>query len=312
MKYLKPHEIDSYVVSAYNKMDCERMGALPKENAEWNISGGSRIVKLYGEITHYVEERKISSIKILNLSGINEGKPDIVLFDLLAEKFGRDAISWSIVDHPLSETFSNPTIASWLDSRAIHRIPADFRDANFSLNVRDADIVLCTEIAEHLDYSVFICLLRHCRDALRPGGRLLITTPNAVFVLHRVLFALGQWDFLHHMDSPENVDHGILGHIMYYDKRRLSRILSDLSFVDIHAFTFNSGHGPGEFKNGFTRFAAISLRALSKLLPNSGQVLFLSAERAGAQDGESDERRPARTSGVGASSAGVATDLSTG
>src|SRR5262249_21379498 len=143
-----------------------------------------------------------------------------------------------------------------------------------------ADVVLCTEILEHLDYSIGIDLLRCAEKSLRPGGQLIITTPNAVYLGHRVLFALGKWDFLHHMDEPEHVDQGVTGHTIYYDGQRLSRLLRNLGFVNITVKTFNAGHGPGEFRNVLTRTAAITLRLASRFVPQSAQVLLASAERA--------------------------------
>ncbi len=190
---------------------------------------------------------------------------------------GERRLAWSIVDHPLSDTFASPVIAGWLDARGIERIRQNFRDPAFSVP-EDADIVLCTEIVEHLDYTTTTRLLRCCRRALRPGGLLIVTTPNAVHVLHRITVALGQWDFLHHMDTPEDVDRGLLGHIMSYDGRRLARQLGHLGFGPVRFETFNAGQGPGEFRNPLTR-AAIGLRGLSRLLPRSGQVLLVAAER---------------------------------
>ena len=142
-----------------------------------------------------------------------------------------------------------------------------------------ADVVLCTEIVEHLDYSDTIDLMRSCWAALKPGGMLIVTTPNAVYLGHRFLFALGQWDFLHFNDAPANVEQGLVGHIVYYDTKRLSRMLAALDYTDIRASTFNAGHGPGEYRNFATRAAAITLRALSTALPHSGQVLQVLARR---------------------------------
>ena len=172
---------------------------------------------------------------------------------------------------------TDATIRRWVDRRGIKLAAQDFR-ADGSIEPGQADIAICTEVIEHLDYSSTVRLLRNCRTALRPGGMLLLTTPNATYVLHRVMFALGQWDFLHHMDGPDDVDRGLLGHIMYYDGKRLSRLLSGLGYGAIRTTTFNAGHGPGEYRNILTRSAAISLRLATRMLPNSGQVLLATAE----------------------------------
>jgi len=112
---------------------------------------------------------------------------------------------------------------------------------------------------------------------LKPGGMLICTTPNVLFLGYRLLFALGRWDSLHHDDDPVHVDQGLTGHTIYYDAKRLSRLLKLLDYTDIEATTFNAGHGPGEYRNILTRAAAITLRALSHVIPSSGQVLLILA-----------------------------------
>jgi SAM-dependent methyltransferase len=269
-----------YTTKAYNAMDAERDGQLSRDDKEWNVGHGHRNFFVLDEIIRYVDSRNPCSVHLLNLSGMNEGKPDPVLFDLLAKNRPRLDVKWSIVDHPASLSFADPRIGRWAEVRGFDRIIHDHRNGPPPVAEAAADIVLCTEILEHLDYSVGIALLRCCRKALRPGGVLIITTPNAVYLGHRVLFALGKWDFLHHMDEPQHVDQGVTGHTIYYDGQRLSRLLHNLGFVNIKMTTFNAGHGPGEFRNVLTRTAAITLRAASRFVPHSGQVLLASAERA--------------------------------
>jgi hypothetical protein len=277
----RPYVVD-YTTKAYNAMDIERDGRLDQDDQEWNVGHGHRNFFVLSEIIRYVDARKLSSLSVLNLSGMNEGKPDPVLFDLLKEKRPQVGVKWSIVDHPNSLTLTDRCIERWVVERGFERIVNDHRNGPPPVPDGAADIVLCTEILEHLDYSIGIALLRCCRRALRPGGQLIITTPNAVYLGHRILFALGKWDFLHHMDEPEHVDQGVTGHTIYYDGQRLSRILRHLDFVNIKTSTFNAGHGPGEFRNILTRSAAITLRAASRFIPHSAQVLLASAQRAAA------------------------------
>lgn len=268
-----------YTNRTYNAMDAQRDGQLEQDDREWNSGHGHRNFFVLNEIIRHVDSRGLARLCVLNLSGMNEGKPDLVLYDLV--KAGRPHldIKWVIVDHPASLTFTDRHIARWAAERDFECLAHDHRNGSPTAESA-ADIVLCTEILEHLDYSVGIALLRHCQKALRPGGTLIVTTPNAVYLGYRVLFALGKWDFLHHMDEPECVDRGLTGHTIYYDGQRLSRLLRNLGFVNIAVTTFNAGHGPGEFRNAFRRGAAIVLRGASRLVPHSAQVLMASAERA--------------------------------
>jgi hypothetical protein len=75
------------------------------------------------------------------------------------------------------------------------------------------------------------------------------------------------------------VDRGLTGHTIYYDGKRLSRLLRLVDYTDVQATTFNAGHGPGEYRNLLTRAAAIGLRGLSQVIPSSGQVLLVTAHR---------------------------------
>jgi SAM-dependent methyltransferase len=220
---------------------------------------------------------------LLNLSGMNEGKPDLVLFDLIKANHPCLNIKWTVIDHPASLTFTDLRISRWARERDFECIRHDYRNGPLPVVNPKADIVLCTEILEHLDYSVGLALLRLGKEALRPGGMLIISTPNPVYLGYRILFALGKWDFLHHMDEPEHVEQGVTGHTIYYDSRRLSRLLHKLDFVNVNTTTFNAGHGPGEFRNVGTRSAAIILRTASRFVPNSGQVLLALAERPSSQ-----------------------------
>ena len=264
---------------AYNAMDIERDGQLNKDDRAWNVGHGHRNFFLLREITRFVDARKLSSLNLLNLSGMNEGKPDPVLFDLLKANRQNLDLKWSVVDHPASLTFTDFCVGRWVKERGFECIRHDYRSGAPPVPAATADIVLCTEILEHLDYSVGIELLRCCHQVLRLGGRLLITTPNPVYLGYRVLLALGKWDFLHHMDGPEHVDRGMTGHTIYYDSERLARLLRTLGFVNITTATFNAGHGPGEFRNVLRRSAAIVLRTATRLVPHSAQVLLASAER---------------------------------
>jgi SAM-dependent methyltransferase len=279
MEQLTRRYVVEYTNRAYNSMDGERDGQLEQDDREWNVGHGHRNFFILNQIIQHVHSRNLATLRVLNLSGMNEGKPDLVLYDLLKASRPHLDIKWAIVDHPTSLTFTDPRIVRWAMERGFDCLAHDLRNGPPPVTEGSADIVLCTEILEHLDYSVGIALLRCCQNALRPGGMLIVTTPNAVYLGYRVLFALGKWDFLHHMDDPECVDRGVTGHTIYYDSQRLGRLLRNLDFVNVETITFNAGHGPGEFRNVFTRSAAIMLRGASRFVPRSAQVLLASAER---------------------------------
>lgn len=271
--------VSAYTTETYNAMEVERDGVLDDADRAWNKCHGPRNYQVLRVIQDHIAKTGLRHLNVVNMSGMNEGKPDPVLFDLLCRSFDRERVSWHVVDHPQSLTFTDPHIRRWVEERGIVCIPRDHRQEHAAPAAPPADVVLCTEIIEHLDYSDTLKLLQTCRDALKPGGVLVVTTPNAMFLGYRVLFALGRWDFLHFHDEPSHVAHGLVGHTMYYDSLRLSRLLSALKFKNVQASTFNAGHGPGEYRSWMRRLAAIGLRTLSTLVPRSAQVLCVVAQR---------------------------------
>lgn len=279
MQAITPRFVSAYTTEAYNAMEVQRDGELTEADRMWNLCHGPRNYEVLKTIAQHVEGSALGHLTVVNMSGMNEGKPDPVLHDLVRACLPRTGLSWYVVDHPQSLTFTDPCIQRWVTERGIVCVPRDHRDEAAALGTPPADIVLCTEIIEHLDYSDTIKLLRSCRDALKPGGVVIVTTPNAMFLGYRVLFALGRWDFLHFNDAPANVEQGLVGHTMYYDAQRLSRLLNALDYTNVQAATFNAGHGPGEYRNALTRLAAVTLRTLSKLVPRSAQVLRVVAQR---------------------------------
>jgi SAM-dependent methyltransferase len=277
MDMLPRSHVYKYTTDRYNQMEIQRDGSLTEDDRAWNLCHGPRNYYLLKAMLTYIRKRNPDHLAVLNMSGLNEGKPDPVLLELLTSRYDRSKVSWTVVDHPDSLTFTDPNIRQWTEKCGINCISQDHRKNGGALKTPLADIVLCTEIIEHLDYSDMIALMRSCRAALKPGGMLICTTPNILFLGYRVMFALGRWDSLHFQDEPAYVDQGQAGHTIYYDRKRLSRLLRVLDYADIEATTFNAGHGPGEYRNLLRRASAITLRALSHLVPSSGQVLLVLA-----------------------------------
>jgi SAM-dependent methyltransferase len=87
-------------------------------------------------------------------------------------------------------------------------------DLNFGLPYRDNqfDLIWCTEVIEHLRYPVFT--VGEFKRVLKPGGVLLMTTPNQGFWVFRFIELLGI-----QMASIENEEHHFL--FSYADMRDL-------------------------------------------------------------------------------------------
>jgi 2-polyprenyl-3-methyl-5-hydroxy-6-metoxy-1,4-benzoquinol methylase len=71
----------------------------------------------------------------------------------------------------------------------IRTIQCDLNEG-FPVEAAAFDVVTAGEIIEHMiDESAF---LQECRRALKPGGRLIVTTPNLSFLVNRFLMLFGR------------------------------------------------------------------------------------------------------------------------
>jgi 2-polyprenyl-3-methyl-5-hydroxy-6-metoxy-1,4-benzoquinol methylase len=71
----------------------------------------------------------------------------------------------------------------------IKTIQCDLNDG-FPVEAASFDVVTAGEIIEHMiDESAF---LQECRRVVKPGGRLIVTTPNLSFLINRLLVLFGR------------------------------------------------------------------------------------------------------------------------
>jgi 2-polyprenyl-3-methyl-5-hydroxy-6-metoxy-1,4-benzoquinol methylase len=99
---------------------------------------------------------------------------------------------------------------------------ADFRVADVCGDLSDhpaygkCDFVFSTEVVEHLFDPV--AFARNCFSFVRPGGRVIITTPYHGYLKHIAIAVCGKTDFHFH---PLLVG----GHIKFWSRRTLSQLL---------------------------------------------------------------------------------------
>lgn len=126
------------------------------------------------------------------------------------------------------------------------RLPYDFRRCNLEegipLDDGSVDVVCAGEVIEHV-YSPDR-LLQECRRVLRPGGHLLLTTPNLQAWYNRALFALGVQP-LFYESSTETTAIGAgplrrfkrseepVGHIRLLNRRALLDLLDSGGFAPL-------------------------------------------------------------------------------
>ncbi len=133
-----------------------------------------------------------------------------------------------------------------------------FKDEQF-------EVVFMGELIEHLFNTTL--LLSECLRILKPGGIIIITTPNLASLQDRILFLFGS--------SPRHVsaDHEYLNlHIRPFTLSSLKRIL------------FNSGFNTIKIKAGLVRIRLkngkrINSRLLAKFFPGIGANLIAVAQK---------------------------------
>ncbi len=121
-------------------------------------------------------------------------------------------------------------------------VAAGLRVMRVDLNNDDAlpfsskfDVIVISEVCEHLlDPRNAI---RLARNALAPGGTLIVTVPNAVPLFVRMAVPFGRTLEWLHYPSP---DTELTGHVRFYTIRSMSRLLNEegLSVTDVRGVSF--------------------------------------------------------------------------
>ncbi len=168
---------------------------------------------------------------------------------------GEASASWRFLDvgpafqtHLLREAFPNAKVdtAGFIDNR----FPARAGEAHFQtdLNAEDQpeiggyDLIIMAEVLEHL-YAAPTLVLRRVGRWLKPGGSILLQTPNPVSLGKRKQLLAGHSPFEIIRDNPTNP-----GHFCEYTVEDLNFIASSAGF-EMTSVWLTNYFGPGGFKN---------------------------------------------------------------
>jgi SAM-dependent methyltransferase len=86
-------------------------------------------------------------------------------------------------------------------------------------NKDEFDIVFCSEVIEHITNPQ--SLMSEFYRVLRPGGKLILTTPNSAFWVYRILAIAGY--------PPSEIQHP--KHFIFFSRRSLSKLFCASGFV---------------------------------------------------------------------------------
>lgn len=254
---------------------------LPEKKAKlWAKSNAIRHALTVEAILQYANKHNKKQIKILNASGINCGHQDFSICNYLKNNTDLE-VSWTVYDSP-----ENKYLESEAFKESVKKLNIDLKLSHFN-NLdqlygsidNEYDIVLFTEIAEHLEYSVLLNCLIAIRKKLKDGGIIFVTTPNLLSLVNRIHLLLGNGDKRYYGDGIENLRKSIYGHIVLYDIHRLKRILADIGFKTIKGQTFNDNSGADK-TNIFRILIMGIIEMLSNLIKNSKRRLLIVAEKS--------------------------------
>jgi SAM-dependent methyltransferase len=229
-------------------------------------------------------------LKILNASGLSCGHGDFSIVKYIREQMRID-LDWTVFESPANKFLNVEAFRAWIDKLSIKLELSDFSSSSqlYGNEICEYDIVVFTEIAEHLDYSAFLNALICIRERLKNDGVLILTTPNMLEWRNRVKFMLGRADF-YGGDTKKDMKSGIFGHTILYDIKRLKRILEDIGFEIKKHYTFN--HWAASAKRTPVKYFITQLIDFT-LVPfrNSKFTIFITAGKTRWTDENSENEK---------------------
>jgi 2-polyprenyl-3-methyl-5-hydroxy-6-metoxy-1,4-benzoquinol methylase len=148
----------------------------------------------------------------------------------LAARLWGDRATVADLNKTCFDTLSEQGVDTFLYNLAADEPPSD----------RRFDVILFSEVIEHLPVPGHVALSR-LRRLLRPGGRLICSTPNLYRLRNIVFLALGRPIF-DHFDVPK--DEGV-GHVLEYSAEHLRWQFERAGFREIDVALREFSHVPG-------------------------------------------------------------------
>jgi len=204
----------------------------------WSKANAFRHAHTIFYLKIFITKNKLSEINITNSSGISHQDICICYFLKNILKIKYKYIVYESPDNPL---IRDKYLLQYLKDLNIKINHVNFNkfDNPFE-NQQENDIILFSEIIEHLDHSVLLNTLQNLKSLLKSNGELIITTPNLLSLINRIRILFGNGDGPYWGDGIENFKKGLYGHIALFDLKRLERILSDAGFDIVMKYTFSS------------------------------------------------------------------------
>ncbi|MDD2707045.1 MAG: methyltransferase domain-containing protein [Verrucomicrobiae bacterium] len=280
---------DRFLADVSNRRERRKMlGDLASEadrriggvSGEWGLIHGRRLDMIVERVLSVGREKKDGSVRILNASGMSKGQFDFPLLTCLRHCLEGGEISWTAVEHPESSYLKNPCFQEQVKNLGIEVKCFDLNRAGPAcpiLDGRQYDVVLLTEILEHLDYTTAVRWIAALREIVAPNGILIITTPNLCRISNRIRMLFGRDELGYFGDGWNEVRQGLLGHVVYWGVDRLERLLDEIGFEVVEKFYFNQGriYGRGQWRE---KGIGLLMDAWASMVPR-GKTHFMMVAR---------------------------------
>lgn len=231
--------------------------------------------KLFGSY-HRIREiaKYISQVgpgkKILDI-GIGYGFLDI----LLKEDFGLDVTGMEIEENI-------PSYCLLAESHGIPIIAGQLSKKQCSIDDNSFDVVIFSEVIEHLRISPLRALLE-IKRILKPKGQLLLTTPNIARLTNilRLLMSRNIVEEFPDDDLPLNHITDRMTHIREYTMNELRLLMGRAGFnvVEARHSLSNDKVGRRQILNWKHKFARLLLLPLLKLVPSLRSLILIVGQK---------------------------------
>lgn len=256
-------------------------GLPPVHSEMWAKPNSMRHARTILSILNYAKKHNKNKLKILNASGISCGHQDFSIVKYLKDETKLE-VEWTVFESPESRFIKIKRFKKYINDTKIKLEISDFSKAEvselFGPENNFFDIVIFTEIAEHLDYSTLLSSLSAIRRKIKNDGILIITTPNLMTFPNKIRILFGNGILPYMGDGTENLNKGIYGHIVFYDTKRLKRILQDIGFETIESYTFNWGEP--DLSSAKRRLLIKLNGVVSYFFRNNRETIFIEAKKS--------------------------------
>ena len=145
------------------RVETEIVGNPAPKARLWAKANAKRHACTAEAILKHARENALKSLTVLNASGVSCGHQDFSLIGFLRREL---SIDWVAFESPRSPYLEYPAFNKMLNEYPVQLELADFTRGSSLFGTGRYDIVLFTEIAEHLDHTTFLTALTALRERL--------------------------------------------------------------------------------------------------------------------------------------------------